>query len=570
MRYLDYKTEEISKMLDNLQTEDGADVVYDDVLSGNEAQEIAERLGLTGRDTIVSMSLDGAQLYQNKKSDTWISIWMIHNFSPNQRYQKRHILPGTVIPGPNRPKVIDSFLFRGIHHLSALQRENNGAGLHVWDALEDAVIQSRVIFSLVMADAVGMMELDGRVGHHGAQGCRLGCPMKGQHKPNSGHYYAVHLRPNNYSVEDCNHPDVNICNLGALSFDSYQQQLAKVTASTDQADYERNRKQTGISKPSILSGLVDSLMFPLPQCFALDLMHLLFLNLGELLIPLWRGTINCAPTDDQTTWAWATLTGDLWQTHGQLVANATRFFPSFFHRPPVTQQRRFQVGTKLLSTTSIFLDLDLAYFVQCSLTYIGKTFASLYVAVRYSHSGAFLVSNFVRHILTSSSLLKSLRISLINDVLTAFTSVNPAFIHSATHVKKLCVSVQVLIQLNLLWSVLLGTLARKSANHPIHLQTLLSVHSGDPKSMHSRIYIQNWTQLQCLIFQIFLKTLERALYYCGQGIDILQQSMVQQAIPFSRQLTHPRSDDGVDFAYLMVKLHEVCGAKANEMLIRYE
>lgn len=348
MRYLDTKTEEISKMLDNLRTEDGANVVYDDVLSGNEAQEIAERLGLTGRDTIVSMSLDGAQLYQNKKSDTWISIWMIHNFSPNQRYQKRHVLPGTVIPGPNRPKVIDSFLFRGIHHLSALQRENNGAGLHVWDALEDAVIQSRVIFSLAIADAVGMTELDGRVGHHGAQGCRLGCPMKGRHKPNSGHYYAVHLRPNNYSVEDCNHPDVNIRNLGTLSSDSYQQQLAKVTASTDQADYERNRKQTGISKPSILSGLVDSLMFPLPRCFALDLMHLLFLNLGELLIPLWRGTMNCAATDDQTTWAWATLTGDLWQIHGQLVANATRFFPSFFHRPPRNPAEKISSGYKAI------------------------------------------------------------------------------------------------------------------------------------------------------------------------------------------------------------------------------
>lgn len=56
------------------------------------------------------------------------------------------------------------------------------------------------------ADAVGLPELDGRVGHHGAQGCRLGCDMKGRHKPSSGHYCAAHLCPNHYPVDDCRDP----------------------------------------------------------------------------------------------------------------------------------------------------------------------------------------------------------------------------------------------------------------------------------------------------------------------------------------------------------------------------
>ena len=38
---------------------------------------------ITGDDTIISLSLDGAQLYQNKTSDTWISIWILDNFSLN-------------------------------------------------------------------------------------------------------------------------------------------------------------------------------------------------------------------------------------------------------------------------------------------------------------------------------------------------------------------------------------------------------------------------------------------------------------------------------------------------------
>jgi len=107
-------------MFNNLQAEDGGDVIYDDIFSGSEIQELAKHIKITGNDTIVSLSLDGAQLYQNKKLDTWISIWILDNLSPYQHYQKQHILPGTIIPGPNKPKIVDSYLYHGLHHLSAL------------------------------------------------------------------------------------------------------------------------------------------------------------------------------------------------------------------------------------------------------------------------------------------------------------------------------------------------------------------------------------------------------------------------------------------------------------------
>ena len=180
-------------MLDNLQTENGTDIIYDNILCGSEMQDLAERINITAHDTVISSSLDGAQLYQNKKSDTWISIWILHNFSPTQHYWKGHVFPGTIIPGPNKPKNIDSFLFRSIRHLSALQRESGGAGLHLWDARVNAVIRSRIIFTLATADALGMTKINGRIGHHGAHGCQLGCPMKGPHKPHTGHYFAVYL-----------------------------------------------------------------------------------------------------------------------------------------------------------------------------------------------------------------------------------------------------------------------------------------------------------------------------------------------------------------------------------------
>jgi len=170
--------------------------------------------------------------------------------------------------------------------------------------------------------------------------------MKGQHKPHLGHYYAVHLRPNKYTVQDCDHCDINIRKLHTPSSIDYQQDLLKVVSSLNQNHYERNRKETGISKPTVLSGLVNNLMVPVLCCFPLDLMHLIFINLGELLILLWRGTLKCNVTDDLSSWDWATLTGDTWKVHGKVVADATPFFPSSFYCPPYNPVEKISSGYK--------------------------------------------------------------------------------------------------------------------------------------------------------------------------------------------------------------------------------
>jgi len=382
MRYLDQKMKQVAEMLDNLQAEDGGDIIYDDIFSGSEIQDLAERIKINGDDTVVSLSLDGAQLYQNKKSDTWISIWILDNFSPNQRYQKKQVLPGTIIPGPNKPKITDSYLYRGLHHLSALQHKNNSAGLRMWDAATSRIIESQIILALSTADAVGITELDGRVGHHGARGCRLGCQMKGRHKPHTGHYYAVHLRPNGYIVHDCNHQDIDIRNLATPSSIDYQQDLLKVVSSPDQNHYEKIRKETRISKPTILSGLVNDLMVPVPRCFPLDLMHLIFINLGELLIPLWRGTMKCDVTDSVSSWDWATLTGDAWQAHGKVVADATPFFPSSFHRPPCNPAEKISSGYKATEYFHYLFGLGPGIFRSILPSNYWKHFCKLVCGVR--------------------------------------------------------------------------------------------------------------------------------------------------------------------------------------------
>ncbi|KAF9224591.1 hypothetical protein BS17DRAFT_795519 [Gyrodon lividus] len=73
--------------------------------------DIAMGWNFLGTMIVVMLSLDGAQLYQSKELDFWIYIWKIN------------VIPGRFIPGPKKPQNINSFLFPGLHHVFALQKE---------------------------------------------------------------------------------------------------------------------------------------------------------------------------------------------------------------------------------------------------------------------------------------------------------------------------------------------------------------------------------------------------------------------------------------------------------------
>ncbi|KZT18346.1 hypothetical protein NEOLEDRAFT_1047069, partial [Neolentinus lepideus HHB14362 ss-1] len=63
-------------------------------------------------------------------------------------------------------------------------------------------------------------------------------------------------------------------------------------------------------------------------------MHLPALNVPDLLISLWRGTLKCHNDDDTSMWDWAVLQGDIWQDHGKAVADARPYLPDSFGCAP--------------------------------------------------------------------------------------------------------------------------------------------------------------------------------------------------------------------------------------------
>ena len=287
------------------------------------------------------LSIDGAQLYEHKESNCWIYIWILVDLGPDKRYKIRNILPGGVIPGPHSPKDLDSFLFPGLAHVSALQHE----GLPIWDAYHQRRALAFLFLLLVLADAVAMAQLSGSVGHHGRKGCRLLCGLVGRNKVHGAHYYPALLRPNGFETHrTSSHPDIDINTLPVPTYAEYKADLFHVISSGNESEYKRRRRDAGIGKPSIFDGIPRILS--LPTCFAGDLMHQPLLNLASLLFDLWCARPGARDHDRSSVWPWAVLTGDVWKDHGKVVSCIARYLPTSFGQTPRNPQEKISSGYK--------------------------------------------------------------------------------------------------------------------------------------------------------------------------------------------------------------------------------
>lgn len=86
-------------------------------------------------------------------------------------------------------------------------------------------------------------------------------------------------------------------------------------------------------------------------------MHLLSLNIPDLLIPLWHGTFECNKDDDRSTWSWAVLTGDTWKEFRSLVEAATPYLPGCFDQPPCNPEKKINSGYKAWEYTLLLYGL---------------------------------------------------------------------------------------------------------------------------------------------------------------------------------------------------------------------
>ncbi|KZV79419.1 hypothetical protein EXIGLDRAFT_659109, partial [Exidia glandulosa HHB12029] len=341
MNYLWKRVAEVN----NLAAENGGEIPeYDDIPSGSAVLEAVDNNIITENDTVVMLSFDGAQLYRMKVSDCWIYIWIVVNLSPDRRYKQRYLIPGSFIPGPKKIKHADSFLYVGLHHISAV---NNAGGLRVYDADAKACYLSRIIILFTLADGPGTIYLSGLVTHSGKYGCRLYCGMPGRRKPRDPHYWLAHLKPSgDYNVTGCMHDDLSPYRVRVADQEGYTAKLATVGRAKNQTNYEALRLETGICKPTIFDGLAPGTTLRAPLMTTEDLMHET-MNIASALVDLFRGTFPCSSPDSVNTWPWAIfLNPAVWAVHGAHVASCTQFIPGIFGRCPRNPAEKINSGYK--------------------------------------------------------------------------------------------------------------------------------------------------------------------------------------------------------------------------------
>lgn len=123
------------------------------------------------------------------------------------------------------------------------------------------------------------------VGHCGKNNCWLYCGVIGGRKQCRSHYYLVLLLQDNFHIQGCDHPDVDVFNLLPAASHEYVANLHHLMSSPNQQQYGMQKMETGITTPSLLLGLHPSHMLRVPVCFSTDIMHLAGL-LSDLLLLL--------------------------------------------------------------------------------------------------------------------------------------------------------------------------------------------------------------------------------------------------------------------------------------------
>jgi hypothetical protein len=354
-----YREQATSEILEYAQMHSGKVKEYYDTTCGRDYLEAVEAGKIKKHDVLVQLSLDGAQLYHDKESDCWIFVYIIHNLAPDLRYEKRLVIPAGFIPGPEKMKDSDSFIFPILYHISALQNE----GLRIWDASTQSHISHSTPFVFVTADGPAMAMVSGMVGHSGRFGCRLYCALPGRRRERDGHYYPVMLKPDAYEVTGCDHDDVTFSDLRRYQQGvsaRYHDNLCRLLRANNPTQFKDYRLDTGLCKQTILSGLRNGL--GIPNIFPLDIMHLINLNDPDLLLGLWRGTIKIYPPDKIELWNWRVLIGKIWQAHGKTVALATPFIPSSFGRAPRNPAEKINSGYKAWEFQIYLIGLGPALF----------------------------------------------------------------------------------------------------------------------------------------------------------------------------------------------------------------
>ena len=242
-------------------------------------------------DVALGLSTDGFVVFKNRKQTAWPLIIFLYNLPPDQQFLIQNILSLGVIPGPNKPKDFNSFLWPFTQEMLRL-----ACGEKAFDGctLKKFILQAFLI--IIFGDIPAISAVMRMKGHNGLSPCRM-CKIVAV--PAVASQNNTHYTP----LDRSTHPKViashqagseidpmvqkyNPGNLPLRTHEKMLKQAQEVQLAPTQAAADRLAKVCGIKGVSVLFHL-GSVEFPVSPPF--DFMHIVWENVVKNLILLWSG-----------------------------------------------------------------------------------------------------------------------------------------------------------------------------------------------------------------------------------------------------------------------------------------
>ena len=247
---------EYRRSLEEQPWEDGVRDYWDALLY----QQQKEGLFQDEHDIGLAFSTDGLSLFNVGQFSIWPLVLINLNLPPELRVKKENILLCGIIPGPNSPKDIHSFLQPFIDELLQLE-----AGVpRVHDGSNESLFTLHAYLCLCSGDLPAIAKMMGLSGHNSYDHCRF-CQAPGIY---AGHVYCPLKSPRGWQE----HFQMDPNNLPHRTDTEYRMAANRLNF---QYNPINNETEYGVRHISSFFRL-RSINFP--QSFPIDVMHLIFEN----------------------------------------------------------------------------------------------------------------------------------------------------------------------------------------------------------------------------------------------------------------------------------------------------
>ena len=282
-----------------------------------DARDLHQKYFADPHDIALGLTTDGFAPWRRRKYTAWPILLVNYNLPPEIRNHQKNMIAVSVIPGPKKPKDINSFLYPLIEELLTLAN-----GVRAYDANMEELFCLRAFLMVAFGDIPAVSLLLKMKGHNVIVPCCI-CNIQGLRIPDSDakiHYIPLdHLQhPKRGSISA--YDPYKLPARTQMEFASNAQEV--ITAKTH-AEEKRLGMKYGIKGRTILMSL-KSLSFPFS--FPYDFMHLLYENVLKNLILLWTNNYK----DINVGTGNYVIDATVWDANGVATALACDTIPSVY------------------------------------------------------------------------------------------------------------------------------------------------------------------------------------------------------------------------------------------------